>query len=67
MPTRWRFGFRFFIPYNRTFPEASKSQQTFNFAVLCLLSVECTNLNLISAQVEQPAPKMELDLYIPQA
>ena len=34
------------------------------------MSVECTNPNLKSAQtaqLEQPAPKLELDLYIPQS
>ena len=30
------------------------------------MSVECTNPNLISAQLGQPAPKFELDLYIPK-
>ena len=33
------------------------------------MSVECTNPNLKTAQMaqlEQPAPKLELDLYIPQ-
>ena len=32
------------------------------------MTVECTNLKSAqSAQLEQPAPKLELDLYIPQA
>ena len=34
------------------------------------MSVECTNPNLKSAelaQLGQPAPKLELDLYIPQS
>ena len=33
------------------------------------MSVKCTNSNLKSAQtaqLEQPAPKLELNLYIPQ-
>ena len=39
------------------------------FILLYYMSVECTNSNLKSAQLAQlgqPAPKLELDLYIPQ-
>ena len=60
----WAKYFFYFQPTNYAFfPLDHKA----SFWFYSRMPAEYTNPNLKSAQLEQPAPKLELDLYIPQA
>ena len=67
MYNRWRFKNKFSIPIHQMWVEVSWLWYTLLFC--SIMPVECTNPNLksaLSAQLGQSAPKLELDLYIPQ-